>query len=205
MDLPQAVGLFWGTEGEVSEAERAILPPDTEFARMNYSDGLGNELNCQIVLAGAEKRSIHRPEVCLPGQGWTVESTGTSTVRLSNGKRLQVQRLIITRPVTLMDGRRTQLRSVFCYWFTGKNLTTPSHLERILRTNFDMLMHNINHRWAYTIVSAPILEGLVYGGKNEEETTQLVKDFIATIAPKITKHLSDDMEQTSYLVPATVP
>ncbi len=185
MALPQSIGLFWGQEQDVSEAEKLILPPDTRFAKKNYSDGLGNEINCQVVLAGAEKRSIHRPEVCLPGQGWRIKSTSTLPVKLSNGQRLDMTKLIIGRPVTLRDGTSRELTSVFCYWFIGKGITTPSHLERILRTNLDMLLHNINHRWAYTIVSAPVLEGFVSGGRSEAETLATVKEFVAELSPRL--------------------
>jgi len=185
LDLPDSVGKFWGTKQEISEAERVILPPDTEFAKKLYSDGQGDNINCQIVLAGAEKRSIHRPEVCLPGQGWTLKSGQTLTIPLDNGQPLQVMNLTISRPVTLSNGLQKELTSYFMYWFVGKDTTTASHFVRILKTNMDMLLHNTNHRWAYIIVSAPILEGFTPDGKNAEQTLDELKKFIGEVAPQI--------------------
>jgi hypothetical protein len=187
MELPGSIGGYWGTEQPVSEAEREILPEDTEFAKKLYSDGVGGDINCQVVLAGAEKRSIHRPEICLPAQGWTVKSGEVVAVPLEGGGSLDVMQLIVARPIALRDGSRSELPMVFCYWFVGKDATTPHHLVRVLKTNLDILLHNTNHRWAYVIASAPVLEGLVPGGKSLEETRERLRAFIGELAPTIMK------------------
>lgn len=187
MDLPSSVGNYWGTNQDVSEAEKILLPKDTEFAKKLYSDGRGGDVNCQIVLAGAEKRSIHRPEVCLPGQGWTLKSGQTVPIKLDNGKTMDVMKLTIARPITLNNGQQKELTSLFCYWFVGKDITTPSHFTRVLKTNLDMLLHNTNHRWAYVIVSAPVLEGFMPDGKNLAETQATLEKFIGELAPEIIK------------------
>jgi len=187
MDLPGTVGKLWGTEQPVSESEKVMLPPDTQFAKKLYSDGLGSDIHCQVVLAGAEKRSIHRPEICLPAQGWTVKSGEVVPVKLSNGKTLDVMRLEVVRPVTLSNGETREMTTLFCYWFVGKNATTPHHLVRVLKTNFDILLHNTNHRWAYVVVSSPVLRGLVPGGMDQAETFARMESFIGELAPRITK------------------
>jgi hypothetical protein len=185
MQLPGELVGLWGSDQPVSESEKVILPPDTEFAKKFYSDGLGRDLYCQIVLAGAEKRSIHRPEVCLPAQGWTIKSGEVVPVRLTDGRTLEVMKLIVTRPVTPANGVARDLTTVFCYWFIGKNATTPHHFVRVLKTNLDMLLHNTNHRWAYVIVNAPVLEGFVPGGNDLQATTACVESAIAELAPLI--------------------
>jgi hypothetical protein len=187
MNLPGSIGALWGTDQPVSDSERVILPPDTEFAKKLYSDGLGTDIHCQIVLAGAEKRSIHRPEVCLPAQGWTIKSGQVVPVTLANGRVLDVMKLVVSRPVVLSNGQQRELNTVFCYWFVGKNATTPHHMVRVLKTNIDMLLHNVNHRWAYVIASMPVLEGFVPGGKGLDATTQTVERFIADLAPALMK------------------
>ena len=185
MELPGTLVGLWGSDQPVSEAEKVILPADTEFAKKFYSDGLGSDIHCQIVLAGSEKRSIHRPEVCLPAQGWTIKSGEVVPVKLADGKTLEVMKLTVSRPVTLNNGAQRELTSVFCYWFIGKNATTPHHFVRVLKTNLDMLLHNTNHRWAYVIVNAPVLEGFVSGGKNLQQTTDRLEAAIAELAPQI--------------------
>jgi len=185
MKLPERVGAFTGAEAGVSESERVILPADTEFAKMLYSSVGGQQINCQVVLSGGEKRSIHRPETCLPAQGWTKKSSQVLPVKLDDGRTLEVMKLVISRPVEVQPGVRKELTSLFLYWFIGKGITTPHHRDRIFLTDWDRVVHGVSHRWAYVIVSAPVLDGFVPGGKNEEQTLEAINEFIGKIGPEI--------------------
>lgn len=185
MKLPDLVGSFQGKGTEVSESERVILPTDTEFAKMLYTSVGGEQINCQVVLSGGEKRSIHRPETCLPAQGWTKKSSQAIPVKLDDGRTLEVMKLVIGRPVEVRPGERKELTSIFLYWFIGKDVTTPYHWYRILHTDWDRVVHGVSHRWAYVIVSAPVLDGFVPGAKNQEQTLEALKRFIGEIAPEI--------------------
>ena len=197
MNLPASLNGFWGADQKISESELAILPRDTEFAKKLYSNERGDKINCQIVLAGGEKRSIHRPEVCLPAQGWSVKTGEVIQIMMANGGRLDVMQLEIVKKVSLADGESRDLTSLYLYWFVGRDATTPHHLVRVLRTNLDMLLHNTNHRWAYVIVSAPVLEGITQQGKNAKETLAMLKEFIAHLAPEIMKSDSDLVARSS--------
>ncbi len=185
MELPEHVGSFTGEPMEVSESERIILPADTKFAKMLYTSVGGSQVNCQIVLSGGEKRSIHRPETCLPAQGWTKKSSQMIPVKLDDGRTLEVMKLEISRAVEVQPGVKKELTSFFLYWFIGKDITTPYHWYRILHTDWDRVVHGVTHRWAYVIVSAPVLEGFVPGAKNKEQTLEMLKEFIGEVAPEI--------------------
>jgi len=188
MNLPDALLGMQGTPVPVSEGEQEILPKDTEIAKKQYQSTSGNVLSTQIVLSGGEKRSIHRPEICLPAQGWTLESGNVVSVKLSNGKDLEVMRLTAKRPIVLKDGTKRELENVFYYWFVGHKITTPYHLKRILMTNFDMVFHNVNHRWAYVVVSAPVLSGLIPGGNDLKQTDAMLDNAVRELAPEIMKN-----------------
>jgi hypothetical protein len=188
MLLPDKLRGMNGTPSAISEGERAILPKDTEIAKMVYQSPAGAPVSVQVVLSGGEKRSIHRPEICLPAQGWILESGGVVPVRLSNGRRLDVMRLTAKRTVTLNNGSRVKLENIFYYWFVGRGITTPYHLERILLTNLDMVFRNVNHRWAYVVVSAPVLMGLVPGGMDQGQTDGMLHDAVRELAPAIMKN-----------------
>lgn len=187
LDLPERIGGFTGTEQEVSEGELALLPKDTEFAKMLYEDGTGNSISCQIVLSGSDRRSIHRPEICLPGQGWSIRSSEAINVPLASGNDLRVTKLRLVREVEVAPDVRRTLPMVFLYWFVGDNMTTHDHLERVLRTNLDLLLHNRMHRWAYVIVSAPVLQGFVPGGLDEPQTVERLTSFIREVIPYFQK------------------
>ena len=94
-------------------------------------------------------------------------------------------KLVISRPVEVQPGVRKELTSLFIYWFVGKDITTPHHWYRILHTDWDRVVHGISHRWAYVIVSAPVLDGFVPGAKNQEQTLASLKTFIGEVAPDI--------------------
>lgn len=184
MNLPTLVGEFWGTDEPVSPSELAMLPGDTQFAKKIYQDLSGNSLTAQIVLSGGEKRSIHRPEICLPAQGWSIKAGEVIPVTLASGREIEVMKLTLVRDIEVAPGQRRQLKSHFLYWFVGKDSTTPYHWVRLAKTNWDMVVKKLQHRWAYVIVSAPVLEGFRYGAKNDEQTLEMLKDFIRQAVPK---------------------
>lgn len=185
LDLPKSLLYYSGEKGEVSQAELTLLPKDTQFAKMNYPLALnGAQLNAQIVLGGTDRRSIHRPEVCLPGQGWTIASTEEMPVTMTNGKQLMVKKLILSKPI-MVGSEKRNLKLVFAYWFVSREFTTPDHIHRILSDAWDMLFHNKLHRWAYVIVSAPVLGDFMSGEKDEKQTVEFVKEAIGELAPQI--------------------
>lgn len=174
----------------LSEIESNSLPPDTEGARRLYTDKTGNQVFCSIILAGREVASIHRPELCLPGQGWTMENR-EHTERIptsgASGGQLEVMRMNMTHPMYAADGRAMMARYVFVYWFVGKGRVTPYHWQRILWTSMDRVLHNTNHRWAYVLIHAPVGQGRtgVALDQSEDETMRLVARFVQDIYPAL--------------------
>jgi hypothetical protein len=190
MELPDRIGSLLAFPEKVSVAELQILPSDTTFARKTYglpgSDRLDRIL-CSIVLSGREKRSIHRPERCLPGQGWTIRNSQVIPVALDSGHPLSVMALLLERPVHLPDGRSLSLRSYYLYWYVGNQVTTPYSFERVLLTNWDLVRYRLNQRWAYVIVSAYITQGIRPDGHDPEQTLDLLKQFIHDSVPSFVK------------------
>lgn len=187
MTLPERVGGFSGKDQPLSEGERFVLPKDTEILKMAYTDNAGDVLNAQIVLSGAEKRSIHRPELCLPAQGWAINRRETIPVKLSNGREISVLKTTISRQVEVAPGVTRPLTSLYCYWFVGKDVTTSSHMMRVFLTSWDRIVHHKNHRWAYVSVSAPVLQGFKQGGLDLQGTQKMIEGFISEVGPRIMK------------------
>jgi EpsI family protein len=187
LTLPDYVGQWWGFDQSMSEAEKTLLPSDTEFERKEYDLAQGDKIVCSIVLSGAEKRSIHRPEICLPAQGWTLRSGQVIDVPLHSGHALKVMNLTITRPATTVTGQNIEVPAYYMYWFVGDKVTTPYHWERLWLTSWDRIVHHVNHRWAYVIVTSPITQGLKPDGKNGAETLEMLKAFIADVVPSFQK------------------
>ncbi|CAN5659552.1 hypothetical protein BH09VER1_BH09VER1_00350 [soil metagenome] len=187
MELPKQVGNFFGTSEEMSAAEKKILPEDTQVIRKMYENVAGDKITCSIVLAGGEKRSIHRAEICLPAQGWTIDSHQYLPITLKSGKTLEVKDLNLARPVEVSPGNFRSLRSQFVYWYIGKDRTTASAWTRILETSWDRVFKNTNHRWAYVIVTSLVTENMKRDGKTPEETAAMLEKFIKEIVPSFQK------------------
>lgn len=181
--LPEFPKGMLGLSQGMSEGEKELLPSDTKFVRTTYHSPKGEQIMVTIVLAGGEKRSIHRPEVCLPGQGWFIRGGQTVPIPLKDGSTLEAMKLNLEREVDAGPGKRAKIRSVFLYWFVGKDTVTPYHWKRVFLTSWDRVFRQLNHRWAYVIVTSVVTEGLTRNGKNEEETLAMLKDFTAEIVP----------------------
>lgn len=128
---------------EPSEAERNVLPSDTILDKRRYVDAVGNWYVVSLVVGGRSKSSIHRPELCLPSQGF--QMTSPRQVEAA-GTDWQV--------VTLM--RRAQSPLGFAYtFFNQAGFRTSSHVRRIMQDVWDRSIHSRIDRWAMvTVVSS---------------------------------------------------
>ncbi|MEZ0389994.1 MAG: exosortase-associated EpsI family protein [Verrucomicrobium sp.] len=204
MSLPEELPKFLAKLEEPDPVEKGLLPEDTEFAKaMYYTPTLDlsrrDVAHCSIVLSGAERKSIHRPEVCLQGQGWNLMDSRIIPIDFGNGTHLKVKDLYIEKPITLNDGTKKRLRAHYIYWFVGTDVSTPSSAERIWLTLWDNVTRNVNHRWAY-----PSLMAIVSGdftpdqvgqrSRTNEETVTMLVDLIRQLAPKFQKDLMPNAE-----------
>lgn len=198
MRLPSGVSRFLGESGVASEEEKMLLPADTEVVRMEYrsaSYGLGTQdrVEATLVLAGAERRSIHRPEVCLTGQGWTLLNSRILPVEIKPGRVLRVRDLMIEKKTSSgPNGEFRAVRAHYLYWFVGTDVTTSSHAERIWLTSWDSVTRNINHRWAYVSLLSFVTDNLApeesgQKQRSSEETVAMMVDLIRHLVPKIQK------------------
>jgi hypothetical protein len=183
MDLPILVGDYFGKKGEITSVEQAILPKDTEIVRRFYDDSHEHQINCSIVLSGAEQRSIHRPEACLVGQGWTIVDQEDVPIQLASGHKLVARNLSLERQEIGQNNEHFTVRAYYLYWFVGQNVTTPSHFKRILLSNWDRVIHNRGHRWAYVSMFSVITQNLRPDGLNPQQTKTALTDFVKQIVP----------------------
>lgn len=166
--LPSFLETGWGgRDVEVSAVERELLPPDTGFARKNYVR-LANPQNEQvffsIVLSGRDRSSIHRPEICLVGQGWTIRGRGTRQFNLPGGGTLPATVLNIEREVVATSKSQAPaavrvIPAVLVYWFAGSSGTEASHSGMLWRGARDRLLHLRADRWAYVVAQSVAVDG----------------------------------------------
>jgi len=187
MELPDTLGTWIGKTAEVSQKEHEGLAPDTQFCRKMYDDGFGDQILVSIVLSGNElDNSIHRPERCLPAQGWSVEETNRLSlpVPAAPGGALPVTRLHNMRQATV-NGHVVNLYNLDYYWFIGYSDITASHFRREYIDMKDRLLHGYNQRWAYVTVAATVTKNLVPFGRDEAQTDAMIQKIIAQVFPLI--------------------
>ncbi len=187
LTLPEYSGEWYGQNVKISEREITVLGKDTEFSRKSYTNGRGDEIQVSIVLSGQDMNtSIHRPERCLPAQGWTIANKHSLRIPVPNLGTVPVTRLNNVRNVSHED-KPISIHNVSYYWFAGHTDLTASHLDRTVIDIRDRILHGYNQRWAYITVSAVVTDNLQKFGRSEEETSRLIEDFIKRLVPVLHK------------------
>lgn len=195
MVLPDFIGEWYGQDALVTEKEKQVLGGETRFARKLYTNGMGDSIYVSIVLSGEDmSASIHRPERCLPAQGYTVVHTWPLKVALPP-RALTVTRLHTLRPLydpsgkplAWPDGKQVNEFSLIYYWFVGSSETTASHTERYIMDVRDRLLRGSNQRWAYVTVMSRISSNVEKFGRDEPQTDAMIQSFIQKLAPAIQK------------------
>lgn len=162
--LPDSIGLDWMAQAaEITPVEREVLPADTGFSRKNYVSLLDRrqQVFLSIVLSGRDRTSIHRPEICLVGQGWTITGRMAHAFRRPDDPRARVPATVlrIEREFTTSRGEKVRVPALFAYWFVGADKIVASSTERVLYTSFDRLRHLQAHRWAYVVAQTLAPDG----------------------------------------------
>jgi EpsI family protein len=184
--LPETLGEWWGHDVAVSQKEREVLGPDTEFSRKEYTNGRGDSILVSIVLAGHDMMtSIHRPERCLDAQGWQFTPGDDRTIEIPGAGNLPVMRLKNHRIERLPDGGQLSLENICYYWFAGYRDLTESHLQRVYIDSRDRLVARKVQRWAMIMISSNITAPRLKFGRDEKAADELLQDFIRQLSPKL--------------------
>jgi Protein of unknown function (DUF3485) len=181
MELPDSVGDALGFDGDL-DREHRLLPADTEFVKKQYLSASPIPVNCEIVLTGAERSSIHRAEACLLGQGWTLLSAEEVNVAVATGR---AQRVKLLRLSKVRDGQ--QLFGYFLYWYVGADRVTDDTFSRIFLSTWDQLTRGVNHRWAYVSVSSELAPGQSASEEAKRAMVSRLVQFATDIIPIVEK------------------
>jgi EpsI family protein len=186
MTLPNVVGMWIGDDAAITQKELDTLAKDTQFVRKIYTGPERDQIFVSIVLSGDDMtNSIHRPERCLPAQGWIVQSSSRRTIPVPGGKLLQATKLKNMQVVETPDKRRFTLNNLDYYWFIGYRDMTASHLKRTEIDLRDRILGGYNQRWAYITVAANVTQGLARPERTEEQTAEMIEQFIQQLAPRL--------------------
>lgn len=193
MWLPDEIPGCRSVERELSREEKEILPPDTTKLSKSYiekylPDNVARyrALSATLILAGADKRSLHKPEICLPAQGWTI--TRREPVKLmTTGGELEVMHLYLRRQVQSDNGEVAFQRAHYVYWWVARHESTAFSNKRLIISTYNNIFKNLNDRWGYP--SVMVMTDERYGEEGHEEAIQRAYAFIKEYAPTFQKSL----------------
>jgi hypothetical protein len=159
------------------------LPPDTSYRVRRYTEPDNFSMQMTTVLMGTDRTSIHQPQICLPGQGWTINDSQTKVVNIPMKRPipydLPVNKLISTIPVQDKDGNPQILSSVYLYWYVdGDQFTASSTKWKIWLMPRDLLTRGVLDRWAYITCFSQCLPG------QEDATFERMKKIIGDTVPE---------------------
>jgi hypothetical protein len=96
-----------------------------------------------VVIGGVSKRSIHRPELCLPGQGFTLLSPHDVAVKDRPFRTLKV-----------LPPRGGAPHLMAYTFFNQAGMRTASHTRRIIADTWDRTVFNRVDRWVMVTIHA---------------------------------------------------
>ena len=163
---------------EMAMAERLGLPVGTTILRKRYALPTGPGFLVTLLLAGHDRNSFHRPQLCLPAQGYVIEDHRIIQASIAGRHPLRVQILDIRRQGRTKNGLGSE-RSFLAYWFVSPTRETPSNLGRLFWMMTDRIVHGRADRWAYVMVQPELMEA------NAESQHNLLQ-FIGKLYPSLT-------------------
>jgi hypothetical protein len=159
----------------------AMLPQDTSYGQRIYTAADGFQTLANVVLMGSSRASIHKPQICLTAQGWTINDAASQVDRVPMAKPraydLPVMRLIAAKTME-SAGQKSTMKGVFVYWFVDADRYTPSHAQRMLWMAHDVLLTGELDRWAYISFFSMCAPG------QEDAAFERMKKLIAVSVPE---------------------
>jgi len=179
--LPEAVPGYQSKAVQQSDVVTNMLPQDTSYGQRLYTADDGFQALANVVLMGSSRASIHKPQICLTGQGWTISDalSRVDTVHLDKPKPydLPVMHLIATKTVEA-NGQKLTASGIYVYWFVDADRYTASHAKRMLWMAHDVLVNGTLDRWAYIAFFSMCQPG------QEDATFERMKKLIAESVPE---------------------
>ncbi|HEX3628452.1 MAG TPA: exosortase-associated EpsI family protein [Verrucomicrobiae bacterium] len=178
--LPEHVLDFTSTNIPEPAVVLGYLPPDTSYAERMYSAPNGLRIQSTAILMGADRTSIHRPEYCLPGQGWRIDKKETATIPIIDKTpyQLQLARWNLSTSIQQPDGSKATAFAVYVYWYVTKDDETPDHDKMLEKMTLHLFRTGDLQRWAY------ISYFTVCGPEQQDAAFSEIKRFIIAQVPQ---------------------
>ena len=178
--LPERILDFDSKLWPVTEEELKALPRDTTYGRRIYTAKDGYQVQVSGVLMGTDRTSIHKPEFCLPSQGFQLGHRSQRFITIDRPHRyaLPITRIDGVRDIRQADGRTVRQGAVYVYWFVSENRLSNDHFQRMWWLALDLVRTGELQRWAYLSVLGPCAPG------DEDRTYARLEAMIQAMVPE---------------------
>jgi Protein of unknown function (DUF3485) len=178
--LPERVLDFTSTNVPEPDVAIGYFPKDTSYTERAYFTPDGLRIQSTVILMGADRTSIHRPEYCLPGQGWTIEDKKLVKLPIADQPpySLDIARWNLSISVDQPDGQKAKIAGVYAFWYVTKNEETADHDKMLEWLTLDLFRTGELQRWAYCSYFAACLPG------QEEAAFEQIKRLITASVPQ---------------------
>jgi hypothetical protein len=180
IELPARVLDFTSSNVPTAQIELDYLPKDTSYAQRYYFASDNFWAQAQVVLMGADRTSIHRPEYCLPGQGWQIRDKTEVKLPIAGTRPygLPVMKWTVSKTYPAPDGSQQAVSGLYVFWFVTQGQTTDSFPTMLKSMLFNQLTSGVLQRWAYVSYFTACAPG------QEDVTFARMKQLIAASVPE---------------------
>jgi hypothetical protein len=183
VELPKQVLDYTAEFYEPDDVTTNTLPKDTSYGQAFYTAPDNFRIQMSVVLMGADRTSMHKPQFCLEGQGFHINQAESeaATVHMDQPCEydLPIVKLLSTREIE-KDGKRLKVRGVYVYWFVADDAVSASvsGFQRMWWLAKKRVTTGVLQRWAYVSCFTICLPG------QEAIAFEKIKQFIAIAVPE---------------------
>jgi hypothetical protein len=151
LQLPERVLDFTSTNMPEAQVVLDYLPKDTSYASRHYTAADGAWAMANVILMGADRTSIHRPDYCLPGQGWQIRDKAEVKLNIPGATpyELPVMKWTVSNTFPAPGGGQQTVSGLYVFWFVTQGQTTDDFPTMLKSMLFNQLTHGVLQRWAY--------------------------------------------------------
>lgn len=159
------------------------LPKDSSFGqRLYYSNDSNFWAQVNVVMMGTDRSSIHKPQICLTGQGWECDNQATRVeqvpITAPFSYELPVNKYVATKQLTV-NGETHTYRGLYVYWYVdGSHYTADQWRWMSWYIPRDLLLTGTLERWSYISYFTVCAPGA------EDATFNRMKQFINQTVPQ---------------------
>ena len=178
--LPESVLNYSSAPLEQAPIVLETLPKDTSFGQRVYQSPDQSWIQVNVVLMGADRTSLHKPQICMPGQGFVIEKTEQVEIPMQHPSPHELPVIKLTIRKDNADGQGHALHGLFVYWFVadGQVSADPSALRRMWLSSKHLFLTGELQRWAYVTCFTTFPDG------GATAAFERMQQFIAAAVPE---------------------